>query len=256
MKKHFLIGTFFLLINFVAFGQNELFLKKTFVYKSDTLLYRVLFPEKYDATKTYPLVIFLHGAGERGNDNTKQLVHGASLFTNPENRTKFPAIVIFPQCPADKRWVNYDKKSKDEILFPDPRKNSEPLELVYRLIKYYRKNESVDKNRIYLVGLSMGGIGTYDLICRYPKLFAAAIPICGAVDVKRLNKVRNMPIRIYHGSNDDVISPEFSRNAYIELKADGSQKAEYIEIPGANHNSWDPAFEKPDFLTWLFSKRK
>jgi len=114
----------------------------------------------------------------------------------------------------------------------------------------------VDKNRIYVLGLSMGGMGTFDLICRQPKKFAAAIPICGGVSLERLKKVRHMPIRIYHGGSDDVVSPEHSRNAFIELKANGSQKVEYIEFPGVGHNSWKNAFAQPDFLSWLFKQHK
>jgi len=106
------------------------------------------------------------------------------------------------------------------------------MQMVIRLIKELKKNEAVDKKRIYVSGLSMGGMGTYDLICRYPKTFAAAIPICGGVSLDRLKKVKRMPIRIYHGSADDVVSPEHSRNAYTELKANGSQTVELIIFRG------------------------
>jgi len=101
----------------------------------------------------------------------------------------------------------------------------------------------------------MGGMGTYDLICRNPKSFAAAIPICGGVSLKRLKKVRKMPIRIYHGSDDNIVSPEHSRNAYIELKANGAQNVEITIFPGVNHNSWTQTFEVEDLLSWLFSNK-
>ena len=250
---------FFLMVSCLIFislsAQNELFLKKEFIYKGDTLPYRILFPENYDKTKSYPLVLFLHGAGERGKDNEKQLVHGSSLFTDPQNRENYPAIVVFPQCPENDFWAPVHQEGKD-FVFLNTKKPTPSMQLVIRLLNKITKEEAVDKNRIYVLGLSMGGMGTFDLICRQPKKFAAAIPICGGVSLERLKKVRHMPIRIYHGGSDDVVSPEHSRNAFIELKANGSQKVEYIEFPGVGHNSWDYAFAQPDFLSWLFKQHK
>ncbi|HOV83432.1 MAG TPA: prolyl oligopeptidase family serine peptidase [Paludibacteraceae bacterium] len=250
---------FFLMVSCLIFislsAQNELFLKKEFIYKGDTLPYRILFPENYDKTKSYPLVLFLHGAGERGKDNEKQLVHGSSLFTDPQNRENYPAIVVFPQCPENDFWAPVHREGKD-FVFLNTKKPTSSMQLVIRLLNKITKEEAVDKNRIYVLGLSMGGMGTFDLICRQPKKFAAAIPICGGVSLERLKKVRHMPIRIYHGGSDDVVSPEHSRNAFIELKANGSQKVEYIEFPGVGHNSWKNAFAQPDFLSWLFKQHK
>jgi len=128
--------------------------------------------------------------------------------------------------------------------------------LAKKLVDYYLKTESVNKKRIYVVGLSMGGMGTFDIICQYPNKFAAAIPICGIANVEHLKKVIKMPIRIYNGSSDNVVSPEFSRNAYLKLQSLGSQKAEHIEYPGIGHDSWLIAFKEPDFLKWLFAQKK
>jgi predicted peptidase len=215
----------------------------------------VLFPENYDKTKSYPLVLFLHGAGERGNDNEKQLVHGSTLFSNPQNRSKYPAIVLFPQCPVNGYWAPI-KERENGFSYDNPQHPTDAMQLVIKLIDAYRKTEAVDKKRMYVLGLSMGGMGTYDLICRYPKTYAAAIPLCGGVSVERLKKVRKMAIRIYHGANDKVVVPEHSRNAYIELKANGAQNVEYFEFPGVGHNSWTNAFAQPDFLEWLFNQKK
>lgn len=242
----------FIVVSAMTFADNSLYEKREFVFKGDTLKYRVLFPENYDKNRSYPLVLFLHGAGERGNDNEKQLTHGASLFTNEDNRKDFPSIVIFPQCPRNEFWIEREKTGSWNIDFPAKPKITKPLFLVKKLLDSYRKHESVDKKRIYIMGLSMGGMGTFDMICRYPKYFAAAIPICGGVNTARLKKVRKMPIRIFHGGADRVVSREFSRNAYIELKAQGSQKVEYIEFPGVGHDSWTKAFAYPDYLGWLY----
>ena len=237
-------------------AQNNLFIKKEFIHKTDTLRYRVLFPKNYDKNKSYPLVLFLHGSGECGRDNEKQLTHGSSLFTDSLNQLNYPAIVLFPQCPENEGWVNIKDENKNTFTFIDNRKPTKPLEMVLRMIKYYKKNEAVDTKRIYVLGLSLGGMGTYDIICRNPKLFAAAIPICGGVNLDRLKSVRRIPIRIFHGSDDSAVSVEYSRNAYIELKANGSQQVKFKEYPGVNHNSWTPAFAEPDFMSWMFSQHK
>lgn len=218
--------------------------------------YRVLFPNHYDRNKSYPLVVFLHGSGECGNDNEKQLKHGSAQFLDSLNRKKFPSIVIFPQCPANSSWVSLIDKADNKFEIVYTHNPTKPTELVKSLIELYKKEEAVDSKRIYVAGLSLGGMGTYDLICRYPTLFAAAIPICGGVNLVRLKKVRKMPIRIYHGGNDDVVSADFARSAYAELKAKGSKTVEYIEFPGVGHNSWFTAFAQPDFLSWLFSQSK
>jgi predicted peptidase len=256
MKKHYFSLTVLLMFCFVVQAQQEFFQKKEFIFKGDTLRYRVLYPAHYDKSKSYPLVLFLHGSGERGNDNVKQLVWGASLFTDSLNREKYPAIVLFPQCPDKESWVTIKDLTNAKFDIIDTKEPAKPLGLAKKLVDFYTKSESVDGKRIYILGLSLGGMGTFDLICRYPKTFAAAIPICGAVNLERLKKVRKMPIRIYNGDSDNSVSPEYSRNAYIELKAEGSQVVEHIEYPGVGHNSWTPAFAEPDFLKWLFSQKK
>lgn len=256
MKKQITLFSLLSFICLLVHGQNELFFKKEFIYKGDTLKYRVLFPINYDKTNSYPLVLFLHGSGERGNDNEKQLVHGSSLFTDSLNRVNYPAIVLFPQCPANESWVTLDEKPDNKFNIIDTKEPRKPLDLAKKLVDSYKETEAVDTKRMYVLGLSLGGMGTFDLICRYPKTFAAAIPICGGVNLERLKKVRKMPIRIYNGGSDNIVSPEFSRNAYIELKSMGSQRVEHIEFPGVGHNSWTPAFAEPDFLKWLFSQKK
>lgn len=234
-------------------GQNDMFIKKEFIYKNDTLRYRILFPLNYDTSKSYPLVIFLHGSGERGSDNNKQLTHGASLFTNAENRAKYPSIVVFPQCEEKQYWAPIKTREKG-FDYEDKCKITEPMHLLIRLIAEIKKNEAIDKKRIYVAGLSMGGMGTLDLICRQPKTFAAAIPICGGVSVERLQKLKNMPIRMYHGDADPIVSPENSKNVYNKLKSIGSNNVELIIFPEVGHNSWTNAFASPDFLSWMYAQ--
>ncbi len=245
----------FLLFPFVAKAGS--FQKREFIHKGDTLRYQVLFPENYNKNEKYPLVLFLHGAGERGSDNERQLIHGSKLFVDENNQKDYPSIVIFPQCPENSYWVNFEKRTADGIEFDKKPKITKSLMLAKKLADSFVKNEAVDKKRIYVMGLSMGGMGTFDLISRYPKYFAAAIPICGGIHPARLSKKLNkLPIRIFHGSNDKVVSSEFSKNAYIELKANGSRRVEYIEFPGVGHDSWTPAFAYPDFLDWMYYHRR
>lgn len=252
-KRVLLFLTLLLSTMFTITGQNEMFLKKEFIYKTDTLGYRILYPENYDAKKSYPLVIFLHGSGERGTDNEKQLTHGAILFIKRENRTQYPSIVIFPQCPDKQNWAPIKSREKG-FDYPLKSTSTEPMQLLMRLIAEIKKNEAVDKKRIYVAGLSMGGMGTLDLICRQPKTFAAAIPICGGVSIERLKKLKNMPIRIYHGGADLIISPEHSKNVYNKLKSLGSNNVELVIFPEVGHNSWTKAFASPDFLSWMYAQ--
>ena len=108
---------------------------------------------------------------------------------------------------------------------------------------------------LYILGISMGGMGTYDMVCRFPDIFAAAVPICGGVNPDRLVKAKNVKFRIYHGDVDSAVSVENSRKAYAALKKFGAS-VEYIEFAGCDHNSWSPAFNTPDFFSWLFAQKK
>lgn len=256
MKKTALIF-FTMILSFATSAQNK-FTNEVFTSQAgDSLLYRELIPEKLDSNIKYPLVLFLHGAGERGNDNEAQLRHGANMFTNPVNRSKYPAFVLFPQCPVESYWapINRDRE-KDEDFFPFNGEISPTLQAVKKLLDKVVTKYPIDKNRIYIMGLSMGGMGTFDMVCRYPDLFAAAIPICGGINTERLEQIdTSTNFRIYHGDADSVVPVKFSRDAYIVLK-EKKVNVEYIEFPSINHDSWTPAFNMPDFMEWLFSQSK
>jgi predicted peptidase len=232
------------------------------IYTSPTgeqLPYRILYPKDYDQSKKYPLVLLLHGAGERGNDNEKQLTHGAKLFLTDESRANFPAIVIAPQCPTDSYWasVNIDRSTSPITLgFDYSKPITLPLRNAIELVQKISNEHGVDKKRIYITGLSMGGMGTFEAVYRYPKLFAAALPICGGGDTTRYNKrVKKIPFRVFHGDSDDVVSVNESRQMVKKLES-LKVNVTYKEYPGINHNSWDNSFAEPDFLSWMFSKKK
>lgn len=222
------------------------------------LPYRILYPENYDRSKKYPLILVLHGAGERGNDNEKQLVHGSKLFLIAENRTQFPAIVVFPQCPSDSYWATSSiDRSKNPIQF---RFNYDsvpnwPQAAAIALVEKIMNEESVDNRRVYITGLSMGGMGTFEAVYRNPGLFAGAAPICGGGNDSLYNKsVRKTAFRVFHGDGDAVVKVDLSRNMVARLK-ELKVPVEYIEYPGVNHNSWDNAFAEPDFMNWLMKHK-
>lgn len=233
-----------------------LYEKKTYAFAPNkNLPYRILYPENYDRNKKYPLILVLHGGGERGNENEKQLIHGSTLFLTQENRTQFPAIVLFPQCPTSSYWANSSiDRSKNPIERTFNYKDSItwPLEAATALVKKLADEESVDKRRIYITGLSMGGMGTFEAVYRNPDLFAAAAPICGGGNDSLYNKsVKKTSFRVFHGNADAVVNVDFSRKMVARLK-ELKVPVEYIEYPGVNHNSWDNAFAEPSFMSWLF----
>lgn len=250
-----------ILLPFFGLTQDlSLYQKKEYVHAEGKLLpYRILYPENYDKSKKYPLILFLHGAGERGNDNEKQLVHGSKLFLNEENRKNFPAIVVFPQCPAESFWaVTKADRTVQPVKFSfdyDEPANW-PLTAANDLVKKLKKEEGVDPSKVYITGLSMGGMGTFESVFRYPELYAAALPICGGGDVDHYDlRILKTAFWIFHGAADAVVNVKLSQEMTEKLK---SLKAEvnYTEYPGVNHNSWDNAFAEPTFLSWMFSKIK
>lgn len=255
MKKITLLAAALLVCLVSYAGDYE---KKTYTSKDgSTLLYRQLSPE-YNAGGKYPVVLFLHGAGERGNDNEAQLTHGSGIFQNPANAEKYPAYVLFPQCPEGTTWT-FDQQRKWNLKpweIPADEPQSKMMTLLVEFLKdFIASHPDVNTKKIYVMGLSMGGIATFDITSRYPELFAAAVPICGAVNPGRMKNAKGVKFSIYHGDKDPTVPVECSREAYKALKAAGI-KVKYTEIAGCGHGSWDPAFNDPTFLPWLFKQHK
>lgn len=253
----------FLAASISNFSQDfSKFQKKTYAVGSDTLSYRILFPQNYDSSKQYPLVLFLHGAGQRGKDNQKQLVNGASLFLKEANRTRFPAIVIFPQCSMNDFWARTRvlRTSTDSTPFRFEYLTDVPmnkgLNLVSQLLDSFASTKSIDNKKIYVGGLSMGGMGTFELLWRKPNFFAAAFPICGGGNPSTVSLYgKNFPVWIFHGDKDQVVDVNDSRKMVAALKV-AEAKAKYTEYPGVKHDSWKKAFQEPQLLPWLFSQKK
>ena len=248
----YLVIFFILFLNVNLNSQDlDLYEQEIFVTEKDTLNYRILKPLNYDSTKQYPVHLFLHGAGERGNDNVSQLVHGGNLFLEKENREKYNSWVIFPQAPQND-WWGY----KDPYKFAYNVKESNAMSLVIKFMDEFIKREDVNQNKVYVSGLSMGGMGTFVILNLRPEMFAAATPICGDGDPNSVkNYSKKVPIWIFHGSDDTVVSPKKSlKMANAIIDSGGSPKITFYENVG--HDSWNNAFSEEDFLKWIHSKSK
>ncbi len=213
--------------------------------------FRVL--ESHTDLEKYPVIVFLHGAGERGNDNEFQLHHIAKFLQDSSTQAKYPHIAIFPQCPLDKYWAPVS--INDNVWTVDSEgAMTMPMQEVEKLIEQVRQHPRVDTSRVYLAGLSMGGFGTFDLLCRRPEWFAAAIAICGGADLDKLKEVIKKPVRVFHGAKDPVVPVSLSRDVDSLNTALGGS-FEYFEYPEGDHLVWDQAMEDPATLKWLFEQK-
>lgn len=229
---------------------DKLLEKRTYENMEGKLPYRLLQPPNYakDGTDSYPLVVFLHGAGERGEDNKAQLKHGVAEFAKEATRKKHPCFLIAPQCPKDGWWAIGSKATAKR---KGPAAGAMVLELIEALSKEFR----VDQKRIYLTGLSMGGYGTWDLLSRRPELFAAGIPICGGGDPKTVEKFARLPIWAFHGDADKAVPVSRSREMIDALKKAGGEP-KYTEYPKVAHDSWTQTYRDAKVLDWLFEQKR
>jgi len=237
------------------------FLKEVYTdhdkYGSAALPYRLFVPINNDPNRKYPMVIFLHGVGERGSDNERQITFDLTppvLLIKDEYIEKHPCFILAPQCPNDKKWVeilwelgNY---KQDEVPI------STPLAMLADLIDVLCGQYNIDQGRIYVTGLSMGGYGTWDLITRFPEKFAAAAPICGGGDPSKMPLVKNLPIWTFHGVLDNVIPVRTTRELVDALKKCGSQSVIYTEYPDLDHFCWNQAYTTEGFFDWMFRQRR
>lgn len=216
------------------------------------LRYRLLTPAaKADGPKP-PLVLFLHGAGERGDDNAAQLKHGAVEFHR--RQAEHPCVVLVPQCPAGRMWVEVDwGDEKGTGTFPS--EPSEPLRLALEVVDGLIAAGRVDPERVYATGLSMGGYGTWYAAAMPGSRFAAAAPVCGGGDPTWANRYVGLPLWAFHGDDDRVVPVGRSREMIAAVKAAGGDP-KYTEYPGVGHDSWTRTYADDAFHTWLFAQRR
>ncbi len=215
--------------------------------------YRLLKPAGAKPGTKYPLVIFLHGAGERGSDNLAQLKYLPAWMAEESARAKYPCFVLAPQCRNDEKWVDIAwSEVKSTPQTPQP--TADMLGAI-AAVEETLTGEAVDPQRIYLTGLSMGGYGSWDLAARMPQRFAAMIPICGGADEATAGKIKDLPIWCFHGDTDQAVPVERSRTIIAAIRAAGGEP-KYSELAGVGHDSWTPAYRDPAVLDWLFSQKK
>ena len=211
---------------------------KTFeieITKKLSCKYLLFLPEGYgQEQKSWPLMLFLHGAGERGDDLNKVKVHGPPKIV--EKRKDFPFIVVSPQCPEDDWWT-----MKTEVL----------INLLDDIMARY----DVDPERIYLTGLSMGGYGSWALASEYPDRFAAVVPICGGGNRIMSIVLKDMPIWAFHGAKDNVVPVEESKDLVEAINARGGN-AKLTIYPDANHDSWTETYNNQELYDWLLEHRR
>jgi predicted peptidase len=214
--------------------------------------FRLLRPPRIEPRKTYPVVLFLHGAGERGIDNEKQLAYLPTWLAEPAMQEKYPCYLVAPQCRPDHRWV--EVAWDDDASTPQAPQMTDDLAAAVAALDEAVTMEAADPGRVYLTGLSMGGFGAWDLAARMPERFAALLPICGGGDEATAPRLARLPIWCFHGADDTVVVPERSRRMIAAVKAAGGAPR-YTEFAGVGHDSWTPAYRDPAVLDWLFSQR-
>lgn len=235
------------------------FLDRTVSVAGKSYRYQVYVPADFRSQKTWPVILFLHGSGERGTDGLLQTQVGLPSAIR-QNSSRFPFIVVIPQCSPNLTWSSPDMRSLT-------------LQALDRTMKEFHG----DRRRIYLSGLSMGGFGTWELALAQPGRFAALVPICSGVrplsdwpdlrvdipgDPKNSDpyaevarRIGKTPVWMFHGDADDAVPVEESRHMAAALKASGAD-FKYTEYPGVGHNSWDKAYAEPELVFWLLSKSK
>jgi predicted peptidase len=214
--------------------------------------YRFRAPTSVIAGKTYPLVLFMHGAGERGDDNSAQLKHGVTPIIKITEDLDEPCFLIAPQCPAGRWWSPIDD---DTMRLSAAGQPNALLEAVLALVTETMKDKPIDPQRFYVTGISMGGYASWDLLGRANRKIAAAIPICGGGDPSLAAAYKDTPIWAFHGEADAVVPVKTTRDMIEALvKAGGSPKSTYY--PGVNHDSWTQTYANPDVIRWMLDQRK
>ncbi|MBE6625784.1 MAG: hypothetical protein E7628_01195 [Ruminococcaceae bacterium] len=241
-------------VSVYAVPESATVVKDTYVNAAEDnyeVAYTVILPTDYKETEYYPVLLFLHGAGERGNDNVNQLnlVIDDLFATRPELLEN--TIIIAPQCPTDDQWVNTPWENGNYSVDEIP--ESKALKTALKILDEVSAAYGGDRAQTYIMGISMGGYGTWDAIMRHPELFAAAVPICGAADPTKAEVLKDMPIRTYHGSSDNVVPADGTRVMSRAIRAAGNKDFYYKSLNGVGHNAWEYAAVDGEMIDWLYT---
>ena len=203
--------------------------------------YRLLRPESSDPQKKFPVVVFFHGAGERGSDNVSQLQYFPTWMTSDTLRKKYPCFILAPQCREGYRWSAVD-------MTTDMRAALKAMDQVI-------ENEAIDTDQILVTGLSMGGAATWEVAMRLPERIAAAVPVCGKSEEQYAELAKDVPLWVVHGDADTVIPVDCSRSMVAAVKEAGGNP-KYTELPGVGHDSWTAAYHDEELLDWFFKQHR
>jgi predicted peptidase len=230
----------------------EPFQEGRILIENEEFRYARLDPEMVQAGELYPLVLFLHGAGERGTNPADVLAHFPVLMGGPY-REDYPSFVIAPQCRDEKYWARIHWRDPAGRMADEP---GSMMRMVVAILDHSLATLPIDPDRVYLTGLSMGGFGCWELAIRRPTTFAAIAPICGGGDSDRVAILKDVPTWAFHGADDDVVDVMHSRRLIHALQEIGGTPR-YTEYPNAGHHSWVPAYDRASgLLDWMFAQRR
>lgn len=219
------------------------------------LPYRYYIPEDYSDEYAYPVLVYLHGAGECGTDNVSQLSAAVSFFI-PKTLPTYQSIILIPQCPYDECWIGISDPRGIESISLDETPVTRGLQAVLELVGHINGKYSTNPGRQYITGVSNGGCAVWTVIERHPDMFTAAVPLCGIGDPEFASRLTGMPIRVYHGTADNVVTIEASRLMVRSIKEAGGENIDLVEVEGAGHNVTGAAYGDTGMWEWLFSQRK
>lgn len=219
---------------------------------SPALKFRRVVPAKIEPGKLYPLVVFLHGSGERGDDNEKQLIHGVRPLLQVAESIGEPCYLIAPQCPADQWWVPIDRDTMHPLDAGGP---NPMLDSLLGLVRKNLRERPIDPKRVYVTGLSMGGYGTWELLTRSPGMWACGVPVCGGGDPKLAGRFKNVPVWAFHGESDPAVPATTTRDMIKALRNVGGNPKVTI-YPGVGHDSWTRTYSQQAVIRWMFDQKR
>jgi len=225
------------------------FRKNVFVNKKgERIPYRLYVPTTYSKTQRYPLIVWLHGGGGRGTDNVLQIsrddLKGTHFWISPENQKTFPVFVFVPQCPTNEMWAD-----------PDLNQPSKPLQLAIEALNAVEKEFSIDPDRIYLAGQSLGGLGVWALMQLYPERWAAALVLSAFDTFTNTDALVQVPVWVFQGDADRNVPVTLVRQMMVQMKKLHAN-FRYTEYHKVDHDVWNEAFAEPDLIPWLSTQKR
>lgn len=220
----------------------------------EKLPYRLFLPENYNSEIKYPLLLSFHGAGEKGNDNFKQLEPWVAAWIDGKVQKNNPCIILMPQCPENTQWVDVPFQKGSYSISNVPM--TQPMKLAKKIFDKIINEYSVDENRIYVMGVSMGGYATWNFVLNFPDIAAAAIPICGGGDPSLANRINSLPIWAFHGDQDKTVPVSGTIDMVDKLKQVGNNNLRLTIYENVGHEVYDMAWKDLELVNWVFKQTR